>query len=187
MFKSIDAPARKRKTPRMRYRCPSCSKIHDGFPALGYNQPDAIFELTKKEREERAVVSSDLCILDDTRYFLRAVLRLDVAGYDDTFEYGPWIEVSAETFARYAVWYNLGVSPGWQEAEGVIANAMPHPGGSTLGLPCTFRLPLDNDDRPLVTVTDRSHDLFADQKDGMAFERVQALMKNAPGFVLVVD
>lgn len=185
MFKRSKANVR--KTPSMRFRCPSCTNIHDGFPALAYAMPDVIFALSGDERERRAIVSSDLCILDDERYFIRAILRLDVAGYEDSFEYGPWVEVDAKTFSRYAVWYNLGTYPGWQDAPGRIANAFPASAQPTLGLACRLVIPATGRERPSVTVSDDRHQLFADQANGMTFERVHALVSNMKGFVLLID
>lgn len=185
MFTSVKIT--ERHIPRMRYRCPSCTEIHQGFPALAYGLPDEIFLLSPAEKEKRAIISSDLCILDDTRYFVRCVLAVPVNGYEEDFEYGPWVEISAKDFSRYSVWFNLGISPGWHAVEGRIANAFPATPQSTQGLSCMMMLPDHDDQRPLVEVTDKSHALYQEQIDGIAITRATELIAQLKGFVLIVD
>jgi hypothetical protein len=38
-------------------------------------------------------------------------------------DYGPWVEVSAQDFARYAMNFYDGIDPGWREISGKIAIA----------------------------------------------------------------
>lgn len=185
MFQSVKIT--QQHIPRMRYRCPSCAKIHQGFPALAYGLPDEIFALPDAEQERRAVTSSDLCILDDERYFIRCVLVIEVNGYEETFEYGPWVEVSAEDFGRYAVWFNLGVSPGWRTIEGRLANAFPAYQAPTVGVSCRVVLPDDDDSRPFVEITAQSHQLADEQTQGMGICRATELISHLKGFVLIVD
>jgi len=184
MFQSVKIS--EQQIPRMRYRCPSCTETHEGFPALAYSLPDPIFHLTPEEREARTVVSTDLCILDDARYFIRCVLSVPVEGYVEDFEYGPWVEVGADDFSRYSVWFNLGVSPGWQSVKGRIANAFPEMEQTTLGLECTVILPDDDDQRPLVQVHDIGHPLYDEQLNGMQLVRVTELVAHLKGFVLIL-
>ncbi|MCB1528600.1 MAG: DUF2199 domain-containing protein [Hyphomicrobiaceae bacterium] len=184
MFQSVKIS--EQQIPRMRYRCPSCTETHEGFPALAYSLPDPIFHLTPEEREARTVVSTDLCILDDARYFIRCVLSVPVEGYVEDFEYGPWVEVGADDFSRYSVWFNLGVSPGWQSVKGRIANAFPEMEQTTLGLECTVILPDDDDQRPFVQVHDIGHPLYDEQLNGMQLVRVTELVAHLKGFVLIL-
>ena len=184
MFQSVKIS--EQQIPRMRYRCPSCTETHEGFPALAYSLPDPIFHLTPEEREARTVVSTDLCILDDARYFIRCVLSVPVEGYVEDFEYGPWVEVGADDFSRYSVWFNLGVSPGWQSVKGRIANAFPEMDQTTLGLECTVILPDDDDQRPFVQVHDIGHPLYDEQLNGMQLVRVTELVAHLKGFVLIL-
>lgn len=185
MFQSVKLT--QRHFPRMRYRCPSCREIHEGFPALAYELPDVIFALSEEERQARAVVSSDLCILDDERYFIRCVLVVPVNGYEEEFDYGPWVEISAADFGRYGVWFNLGTSPGWHAIAGRLANAFPASETTTLNLACRVFLPDEDDKRPTVTVTDEGHPLHGEQVQGMSVTRATELISNLKGFVLIVD
>lgn len=176
-----------RHAPRMRYRCPSCAEIHAGFPALAYQLPDAIFALDDKERAQRAVISSDLCILDDKHYFVRCVLGLDVVGYEETLEFGPWVEICQKAFSRYTVWFNLAIKPGWTWVDGRIANALPACTQTTLGLACRVVLPDTDDERPGVKVMDPTHPLFHEQAAGIDLKRATELVSSLKGYMLIMD
>lgn len=176
-----------RHAPRMRYRCPNCAEIHAGFPALAYQLPDAIFALSEKERVQRAIISSDLCILDDKHYFVRCVLGLDVKGYDEQLEFGPWVEICHKAFSRYSIWFNLAASPGWTWVDGRIANAFPSNTSSTLGVNCRVVLPDCEDERPSVKVMDASHPLFHEQAAGIDIKRAAELVGSLKGYMLILD
>jgi hypothetical protein len=175
------------KIPRIRHRCPTCTDRHDGFPALAYAMPDVIFALSAAERDARAVVSSDLCILDDERYFIRCVMTVPVMECDDTIEYGPWVEVDGSDFARYAVYRNGGGHPAWVAAEGFLANAFPASAHTTLGLNCMVRVAFDQSKRPGVEILDDTHVLQAEQLNGVPLPRALELVGQMKGYLLLVD
>jgi hypothetical protein len=184
------------KTPRIRYRCPSCTDKHAGFPALAYALPDVIFALSPTDKERRAVVSGDLCVLDDIRYFVRCVLRVPVHACADELEYGPWVELDVRDFCRYSVHFNGGGHPAWTAAEGRLANAFPAPGSlvtrggnplSTLNLACVIRAAEDPAHRPIVEVVDYTHPIYNDQTDGIPLPRAMEIVSQMKGFLLLVD
>jgi hypothetical protein len=186
MFKALKR-ASGHKAPRVRYRCPSCAEKHEGFPALAYALPDVIFALPVAERDARAVVSSDLCILDDNRFFIRCVMAVPVLDCADAIEYGPWVEVDARDFGRYAVHFNGGGHPAWAAAEGVLANAFPASSQTTLGLSCMIRADKDASQRPGVEILDASHAIHAEQLNGIALPRAMEIVSQMKGYLLLVD
>ena len=174
------------KAPRLRYRCPDCREIHDGLPDLCFALPDAIFDLPASERERRALVSSDLCVLDDARFFIRCVLEVAIAEHTDVFAYGMWAEVAARDFNRYAVYYNTDAPTHVACFTGRIANRLPLT-METLGLGCEIRLSNEEGLRPAIVVADRGHALFAEQENGICLERALALVGTMRGFVTIID
>lgn len=174
------------KSPRLRYRCPDCRDIHDGLPDLCFALPDAIFELDATAREARALVSSDLCMLDDARYFIRCVLEVAVAGHADVFAYGMWTEVAARDFNRYAVYYNTDAPAHISTFAGRIANRLPLT-EETLGLACEIRLSNEEGMRPAIAITAADHELHAEQEDGVSLERALSLVGTMRGFVTIID
>ncbi|MGE0698878.1 MAG: DUF2199 domain-containing protein [Hyphomicrobiaceae bacterium] len=174
-----------RKAPSIRYRCPGCSSKHAGFPALAYGLPDAIFALTPEERADRADVSTDLCVMDGARFFIRCVLSLPVHGYEQSFDFGPWVEVEAADFARYAV--HFVAPPGSvRTLPGALANDLPLFVG-TDGLPCVLAYGMDPDDRPHVTIVDADHPLARQQRSGVPLSRATELVSTMKGFVMLME
>lgn len=174
------------KTPRLRYRCPDCRDIHDGLPDLCFALPDAIFELDAEAREARALISSDLCVLDDVRYFIRCVLEVDIADHTDVFAYGLWAEVAARDFNRYAVYYNTDAPAHASTFTGTVANRLPLT-QETLALPCDIRLSNEEGMRPVLSITDEAHELHGEQESGVAIDRALALVGTMRGFVTIID
>ena len=174
------------KTPRLRYRCPDCRDIHDGLPDLCFALPDAIFDLTAEERETRALVSSDLCILDDAQYFIRCVLEVSITEHTDLFAYGLWAEVCARDFNRYSVYYNTDAPPHLTAFEGKLANRLPHT-PETTGLVCDITLSNEEGMRPAISIADEAHILHSEQQDGIGLERAITLVGTMRGFVTIID
>lgn len=174
-----------RKLPKIRYRCPSCREKHAGLPALAYRLPDAIYALEPEERSSRADVSSEMCTLDGDRFFVRSVLQLPIRDITETFDFGPWIEVSGGDFARYAV--HAQASPGSaQTLLGAMANELPlYP--RALGLACAIGYGVGENDRPLVTIVDGDHPLSRAQRHGIDLPRVTELVSTMKGFVMLVE
>ena len=174
------------KAPRLRYRCPDCRDIHDGLPDLCFALPDAIFDLDPEAREARALVSSDLCVLDDARYFIRCVLEVAIAEHTDLFAYGLWAEVGARDFNRYSVFYNTDAPAHLTEFQGKLANRLPHT-PETLGVVCGITLSNEEGLRPAISVSNETHLLHAEQKDGIGLERAITLVGTMRGFVTIID
>jgi hypothetical protein len=174
------------KVPRLRYRCPDCRDIHDGLPDLCFALPDAIFELDTAARETRALVSSDLCVLDDERYFIRCVLEVAVTEHTDVFAYGLWAEVAARDFNRYAIYYNTEAPANVSVFDGKVANRLPLT-AETLGLACSISLSNEEGMRPAISIADTSHELHGEQETGVALSRALALVGTMQGFVTIID
>lgn len=149
--------------------------------------PDEAFALPRAEREKRASLSANLCVLDNERHFIRCVLNVRVEDCASEFAYGPWIEVDRATFNRYAVDLDGGSDGSWDGAPGRIANAFPAFTPVTLGLACTIRRPSDVEQRPFVEITDECHPLGAEQREGMPYARAIEVASHMKGFVLIVD
>jgi hypothetical protein len=183
LLRSVPTTAR---APRLRYRCPDCREIHDGLPDLCFALPDAVFELDAAARDDRALVSSDLCVLDDQRFFIRCVLEVALADHTDVFAYGLWAEVAARDFNRYAVYYNTDAPSAVSTFPGRIANRLPLT-AETQGLECSITLSNEEGMRPAITVADGTHALHGEQQNGVALNRALALVGTMRGFVTIID
>jgi hypothetical protein len=154
---------------------------HCGKPASshelewGFGMPDAIFTLSKESRTERAVIDSDLCMLDRSRFFVRGVLYLPIHDAQRAFGIGFWSETDKKTFDWYLTHYEADLfnePPG----SGYLANAFERKGYSkTLGVPVLINWGRERV-RPTFKVVAPEHELYAEQTRGITLERAHELL-----------
>lgn len=166
-----------RKPPSIRYRCGSCSKLHQGLPELTFSSPHPYARLPEGERATRARLGSDLCVIDENRFFLRAVMHLPIAGYEDQFGFGVWAEISDADFRTYFQNFDNARNSHLGPFDGEIANALPgFP--ETSGLSCRVHLQ-DSGRRPYIQMRSASHALSLAQANGLAIERAIEIVRDS--------
>jgi|GEM_PF-4079314 len=150
-----------------RHRCAECDTDHQGLPDLAFRFPDDVFEVPASERALRVQHSSDLCVLDGERHFLRAVLPMAIVGTEAEYCYGLWVEVSGAVFERYRAIFDDDPPPGEGPYAGRVGNAIPGY-ADTLGLGVRAHLVPDGK-RPRLELTDtaHAHDLVEHQRRGV--------------------
>jgi hypothetical protein len=93
----------------MLFTCSTCGKVHEGFPALGFDAPYYYHNLSETEKEDIAALSDDFCIIrhpDQTDRFIRVVLNQKIIDFSDTLQYGVWVSLSEKSFNDYKEHYN---------------------------------------------------------------------------------
>ena len=76
------------------YTCHVCGERHDDVPmSFAADYPDMYAGLSKAERDARAVIGSDQCIIDNTLYFLRGCLEVPIIGSQEVFIWGLWASI----------------------------------------------------------------------------------------------
>jgi hypothetical protein len=150
--------------------CTDCGREHprDSLE-LTFRRPDVISELEMEEREARIQENSELCVLDGTRFFIRALLPLRVLGRVQPYNIGLWVEVSQRDFERvYELWGDeeQASEPAFQ---GKVANDIPiHP--SICGLAAFLSL-TGPKTRPVLRLAPAEHPLFEEQVRGITEHR----------------
>ncbi|WP_420412912.1 DUF2199 domain-containing protein [Roseibium sp.] len=159
---------------RFVFRCPECNEIHEGGPSFATEMPFNAHVIPEDEREERIRLGSDLCIIDDREFYIRATLELPIAECEETFLLGVWVSQSEENFRRYVETFN-------EDQSG---------DGSFGWLPVTFPgykiddsevVSLATDvywgkERPEVVIhPDQEHELATDQIEGLAWDKAVRL------------
>ena len=123
-------------------RCSKCGAEHELLDPT-FSRPEQYVRLAPALRDSHAKANDDTCRISlpgkSTRYFVRGVLPVSVAGYPDGVWWGIWAEVSEASFRRVL---DLWSDPS-QQAEppfqGELASVVPsYP--DTLGLPLVIRL-----------------------------------------------
>ncbi len=150
--------------------CECCGQDHPLEELeLTFRRPDAVVSLSKEEREESVHENDDLCVIGDTRFFIRALLPLPIEGREIPYNIGIWVEADQSTFERvYELW-----SDSEQENEPPfsvrIANNIPTL-SSTSGLVSTLQL-TGPTTRPIVLVQQSQHQLYSEQSKGITAHR----------------
>src|ERR1700722_20485576 len=81
------------------YICACCGMEHYGVPlSFAADFPDAYANLSREERDIRAVVGSDQCIIDQEQFYIRGCIDLPVRDADGVFLWGVWARVHQEDF-----------------------------------------------------------------------------------------
>lgn len=73
---------------QMGFKCASCGEIHDGFGDLAFAAPYYYYTVPENEREQRCVLTSDLCAIDNEDLFIRGCLEIPIVGRPETFTWG---------------------------------------------------------------------------------------------------
>ncbi len=160
------------------FDCATCGQHHDELPmSLGSPAPALWYSIPQSERERRAVLSSDQCIVDGEHYFILGQLVLPVLDGPQPFVWLAWVSLSERNFLRAS---ELWKSPG-RESEppyfGWLQSALPYE-PSTLGLK-THVLTQPVGTRPLIELEATEHALSIEQHRGITLTRVQSIVERA--------
>lgn len=158
------------------YFCATCKQFHSGLPiSYAADFPDSYACLSDKEREERAVISSDQCIIDKEKYFLRGLIEIPIIGFNECFLWGVWVSIWKEAFDEIdEYWQTCDREKLIGPYKGRINNGLAEYSPSTFNLKCTIRVqPIGS--RPLFFIDEPEHPLAIEQRDGISLERVQQI------------
>jgi hypothetical protein len=137
---------------------------------LSFRLPDDVFQLSKTEQGAHCRMSSEYIVLNDNRFFVRALIPLPVHGRAEPYHIGIWAEVSKKNFIRVLA---LSAKPAQASAPPIpatLANQLPFH-KSTLGLSLTLQL-RGPDTVPEVQLRPCEHTLYAEQSNGIDEARV---------------
>lgn len=156
------------------YRCSCCGKLCEGGPSFASDEPVQAFAVPEEEKAKRVRLNSDLCVLDDEHYFIRATLDVPIIGSDDTFLWGVWVSQSKENFDRYVKTFDEDQSGdgsfGWLT---VTMRGYTKKGEAMVILPTNVHWGAE---RPEVRIhDDQDHPLAVDQREGISWDRAVEL------------
>jgi hypothetical protein len=158
------------------YQCSTCGEFHPGLPfSYGSTAPVPYYDIPEAEREERVLLSSDQCVIDDEHFFIMGRLEIPVHDADDgVFSWNVWVSLSKENFERASdLWETSGRE-----------NQPPYFGWLSTSLPCyevdTFLLKTNIHtrkvgERPFVELEPTDHPLAIEQRTGIDLKRVQEI------------
>lgn len=154
--------------------CKSCGKPHDDLAfAIPVRFPTAVTSIPKGERDSRVWSNGELCVLDDSSFFLYGSIEIPIHGHPSPFIWGVWVQVSEERFFWYQDLLEVARREANEPFEAVLATDIPfYP--PTLELPVQVTIqPMGT--RPLFRLALANHQLGQDQALGVAPERIEAI------------
>jgi hypothetical protein len=157
------------------YKCATCGHVHVGLPmSFAAEFPDQYANMTREERDARAVIGSDQCIVDQQWFFIRGCLEIPIAGSDQVFLWGLWASVRREVFDEISECWEL---PGREKSRGPFKGRL---GNSLAEYPETLNLktrivPQPVGARPLFVIEEAAHALAIQQSSGITRERALAM------------
>jgi hypothetical protein len=159
-------------------KCPCCGKeVEPHQMDVAFGLPDAVFALSEEQRAARASMHSDLCSLDDRRYFIRGVVYVPVQQLGIDFGWGVWAEVSADTFRRYRELYDQDGSSE-PPAAGILANTPPGYAAIEQALEIHFG---PADQRPLFKPTASDSEFYREQIEGLPVRKWHRIIERHAG------
>jgi hypothetical protein len=156
------------------FTCHRCGEVHEGLPfAFGADAPVHYYGIPEHERQRRAELSSDQCVIDRKHYFVRGCLDVRIHDSTDVFRWGVWVSLSEQNFQRMSeLWERRG-----REAEppyfGWLCTRLPgYPDTTTLKAQVHTR-PLG--ERPLIELEPADHPLSVEQRSGISLSRAREI------------
>jgi len=158
------------------YFCATCQQFHSDLPiSYAADFPDSYAWLKEEERNLRALIGSDQCVIDNEKYFIRGLVELPITGRHERFLWGVWASVGKEAFDEINEhWQNPGREKLIGPYKGRLNNGLSPYATTTLNLKCSIRIqPVGS--RPLFFIDEPEHPLAIEQRLGISLERVQQL------------
>jgi hypothetical protein len=156
------------------FKCSSCDEIHEGIPTFGADAPSLYYWMPEDERATRAVLSSDLCVIDNERFLVRGCIEIPVEGEEDPFVWGVWVDVSERDFRVIERLFGVEKRAHVGPFAGYLGSELPCYPDSTFNLHVVAHL-RDDGIRPSVQVSRSPHALHAEQCGGISHHRLSEI------------
>lgn len=158
-----------------RFECATCGTTHEGIPSFGWDYPAQYLAIPDSERARRVTLSDDACVIDNQWFFVRGCLEVPVHGYREPLNYGVWLSLSRDSFARYAAIFNDVNRRSDTTFFGWLCTAIPGYPDTQLLKTAVHVRPWPT--RPLVQLEPTDHPLALEQRDGVSPWRVQQIVE----------
>jgi len=162
-------------TSELSYLCRCCGKRHDGMP-MSYGTDAPAYWDPSFAGDESSMLDQEQCIIKAEHFFLRGRLVIPVtdAPPGTEFDWGVWVSLSRENFARAL---SLWTTPGREQEPpcfGWLSTELPVYQPSTLLLKTHIHTRAVGK-RPLVDLEPTGHPLAVEQRTGITLARVQEI------------
>lgn len=156
------------------WTCRCCGKQFSTLPlSFASAAPDPWFAIPEAERNKRALLGSDQCVIDDRQFFIRGCLEIPVLGLSEPFDWGVWVSLSQSNFERVGELWEIDVRENEPAFFGWLCTGLSvYP--QTFGLKTKVHL-RNSGRRPFIEVEPTAHPLAQEQRGGMTLQRVEEI------------
>lgn len=152
--------------------CTHCGKEHPGDFSFAADFPDPYVHLKRDERDTRAAVGSDQCIIDEEQFYLRGCIQLPIIGSEGVFLWGVWARMHEKDYDTIAEFWEIeGREKKIGPFKGRLANSL-----SIYPETLSMRLRIQVEPvgvRPRFILEEPEHPLSIEQQAGLTFEKAQ--------------
>jgi hypothetical protein len=155
------------------FKCTICHKFHGVEPVSFCSRtPDTYAGIKQADRQHRAMLGTDQCVIDQEQYFLRGIVEIPIVGLDEVFLWGAWARVWQKDYEEMSDFWD---TPEREKTigpyKGRLNNNIPTYEPETFDLKCTLMIqPIGT--RPLFVIEEPEHPLAIDQRHGISMNRV---------------
>ena len=154
--------------------CQTCGQFHEGLPMdFGSEAPAAYYSIPPEERAARCELTADLCVIDETEFFVRGCLEIPVVGGEGPFTWGVWTSLSKQSFQRMAELWESPERDGEPPFFGWLCTSLPLYPVTLLLKTHVHTRPLGQ--RPFVELEANDHPLAIEQRQGITMDRVRQI------------
>ncbi|SHN79292.1 DUF2199 domain-containing protein [Bradyrhizobium erythrophlei] len=159
------------------WKCRCCGRQFNTLPLdFACGAPDHWLQIPESERQDRAKLDSDVCIVDGKDIFVRGCLEIPILGQDDHFVWGVWVSVSTTSFDRIVELWNAPVIENEPPKFGWLSNSISLYSG-TINLKTNLHL-RGGGRRPSIELEPTDHPLALEQRTGISISRVEEIVTN---------
>jgi hypothetical protein len=154
--------------------CSCCGKEHHEVPlSFAAEFPDPCARLSAEERDVRAVVGSDQCVIDHEEFYVRGCLEIPIQGSDEVFLWGVWAKIKESVYDEISDHWDIeGRERKIGPYKGLLANSLALY-AETLNLHLKINI-MRLGVRPRFHVEDGQHPLAKEQNLGISETTAQS-------------
>lgn len=156
------------------WKCKSCGEWHQELPlAYGPPAPALWYQIPEAERDQRAELTSDLCLIDEQYAFIVGNLEIPIIGSNQHFSWDVWVSLSLPNFKRTLELWDQAGRESQPACFGWLSSTLP-------GYPQTINLKTmvhtrELGLRPRIELEPTDHPLAVEQREGISWLRIQEI------------
>ncbi len=158
------------------YQCSTCGEIHSGLPfSYGSPAPAPYFDIPENELNERVLISSDQCVIDNEHFFVLGRIEIPVLDENiDIFSWNVWVSLSEKNFERMSDLWEVEGRESEPSYFGWLSTDLPCYDVTTLLLKTSVHTrPIGQ--RPYIELEPTEHPLAVEQRNGISLRRLQEI------------